>query len=343
MTTSKNMPPVSVSLVKIGELKAVSKLVDILKSYFGVRIIRKKAQEEAEAMLIQARAKAEAKLITARSAIEHKKVTLRGAHEVDRLSKELATLGAPDANDDTIEVVLDDLWEPPGDSTDARHTIFENVEHQRLNNIKCVTFEAMKALPEHHTVSDDPVDADWAPRYFDAVKDVSRDDMRRRWGRLLAGELVRPGSFSLRTLDVLHNLSSADAQLFDRVAPFVLDGAYLVAQNDILFRTSPLNFADILRLEECGLLLRGIRWFGKSTVSDKYLLPIQCHDKLLTLDGPDPKAVLRLDAFMLTGPGREIHSLERYKADIGTLEEVGREVKQWGISATIAERDKDGI
>lgn len=47
--------------------------------------------------------------------------------------------------------------------------------------------------------------------------------MRQLWARVLAGEIEHPGSFSLRTVEVLRNMSQAEALAFKNASSLVLE------------------------------------------------------------------------------------------------------------------------
>lgn len=105
-------------------------------------------------------------------------------------------------------------------------------------------------------VSDEPVDADWITRLFHIVKDISSEEMQFVWGKILAGEIKRPGSFSLKTLDIIRNITRQDAEEFQRVAPLVLQATncqFIISSPDILSQFG-ITFASVLGLDECGLL-----------------------------------------------------------------------------------------
>ena len=92
---------------------------------------------------------------------------------------------------------------------------------KRTANIASVVREA-KAHLEGAKVPDAEVDSDWAARFFDGVKDVSSAELRKIWARILAGEVETPGRSSLRTLDVLKNMTMEDAKTFERFAGCVV-------------------------------------------------------------------------------------------------------------------------
>ncbi|MBN8466739.1 DUF2806 domain-containing protein [Corallococcus exiguus] len=95
---------------------------------------------------------------------------------------------------------------------------YQEVKRQR--NLSRVVEEARKALPEN--VSDVAVDPDWTSRFFSAAQEISSEEMQQLWGRLLAGEISTPGSFSLRALDCLRNLTSSEARFFSEACDFAL-------------------------------------------------------------------------------------------------------------------------
>jgi hypothetical protein len=99
-------------------------------------------------------------------------------------------------------------------------------EAKRQENLAKVVSEAKASLPEN--VSDKPVNSDWTSRFFSAAQDVSDEDMQKLWGRLLSGEVSQPGSFSLRTLDLVRNLATEEARAFSEICDLLIDGFLLI-------------------------------------------------------------------------------------------------------------------
>jgi Protein of unknown function (DUF2806) len=133
-----------------------------------------------------------------------------------------------------------------------------DVEIRRQQNIDAITQIAQEQLPD--AVSDIPVDADWAGRFFREAQDVSNLQMRLLWGKLLSGEVVNPGSFSHRTLAVVSNLGQSEADKFEALCsmavkimgkgPLVIvgvGGASIGKQPDLLFE-------DFVELQAAGLI-----------------------------------------------------------------------------------------
>ena len=59
--------------------------------------------------------------------------------------------------------------------------------------------------------SDKQYSFDWFIRYYEASGNISDEEMQLLWAEILAGEIEKPSSYSLRTLDVLRNMSKEEA------------------------------------------------------------------------------------------------------------------------------------
>jgi hypothetical protein len=94
----------------------------------------------------------------------------------------------------------------------------EHREATRQENIERVTAIAASELPD--SVSSAPVDPDWTAQYFNHAQDVSDADLQVLWGRILAGEVAKPGSYSKRTLGFLGTLEKWEAQGFTDLCAF---------------------------------------------------------------------------------------------------------------------------
>ncbi len=46
---------------------------------------------------------------------------------------------------------------------------------------------------------------------------ISEKELQQLWGNILAQEIIKPGSISLRTLDALENVSAAEAESFRKL------------------------------------------------------------------------------------------------------------------------------
>lgn len=133
-------------------------------------------------------------------------------------------------------------------------------EVRRQENIEAIALIAEGQLPSE--VSSTPVEADWAVRFFQTCQDVSDQSMQVLWAKLLAGEVQQPGSFSLRTIQVLSQLSKEEAITFESLCTqSPTAGALPVI---LVFSTESTELASVglktphqlYVLEEAGLLSR---------------------------------------------------------------------------------------
>ena len=139
-------------------------------------------------------------------------------------------------------------------------------EAKRLANLSNVVETAADQLGDAEVPDEEP-DHDWTARFFDYAQDVSSGEMQTLWAKVLAGEVERPGSTSLRTLSVLRNLDSETARLFADICAMSLftvpaDGgpaAGLVVSvgNDSIddpLGTYGIDYVALTRLDEHGLI-----------------------------------------------------------------------------------------
>ena len=133
--------------------------------------------------------------------------------------------------------------------------ISQSIEFQskkRLANVRSVVEEAAEDLGDQK-VSDHEPDHDWTARFFDCAQDVSSEDMRKIWAKILAGEVRGPGQTSMRTMDTLRNMTKGDAEIFREFCDFVIN-CELVFHDFLTPEYKPLSFGRLLHLQECGLI-----------------------------------------------------------------------------------------
>lgn len=88
-------------------------------------------------------------------------------------------------------------------------------EKKRQKNIESVVRLAAANL-KNKDVPNKEADHDLVARFFADVQDVSSEELQLLWGRILSGEIERPGSISIRSLSILKNLDQNTAKLFQK-------------------------------------------------------------------------------------------------------------------------------
>ena len=177
----------------MGDVGAVAKLGHYLLALLGEpRLASWRARKLVEAEKISAHGEAEAMEIRA---IGTAKAELAA-------SAMLAKAGIPQSLLDKIEGEIDQRID----------TLFE----KRLSNLAQIVTKAKDALPPGQVPDVEP-DLAWTSSFSEAAQDVSDEEMQEMWARVLAGEVARHGTTSLRTMNVLRNLDQATAQKFRRL------------------------------------------------------------------------------------------------------------------------------
>ncbi|WP_323801460.1 DUF2806 domain-containing protein [Parasphingorhabdus sp.] len=66
------------------------------------------------------------------------------------------------------------------------------------------------------------MDNDWMAKFARYSEDVSHEDVQKLWGKVLAGEILNPGSFRSKSLMLLADMDQKTAELFQ----LILDSAF---------------------------------------------------------------------------------------------------------------------
>lgn len=116
--------------------------------------------------------------------------------------------------------------------------------------------KACEELKYENDVSDEPLNEDWFSRFLDYAGDISDEDVQLLWAKILSNEVRKPKSISLRTLDVLRNISWDEAKKISRIAPYIwtTDNRSLYLRDKEISKKYNVTFSDILSLDEVGLI-----------------------------------------------------------------------------------------
>lgn len=239
-------------MLGIGKVLPIEKLLDVVsksvgrisKSYFDRRDINTRAYEIKKI----AEAKAEEIKLISEAVSENFKLT----GGIDYKDEKIA-ISSP--NETQTSIIEKSIEERTKERVDFQ-------EEKKQLNIESITSYAAAELINEPPISDEPLDEDWTTRFFRIVEDISKDEMQVLWGKILAGEVKQPKSFSLRTLELVRNLSKEDADLFNKVAQFAIcsgNGNYIFNGNDDnkLSEEFNIKYMDIAHLNEIGLIQSG--------------------------------------------------------------------------------------
>ncbi len=167
---------------------------------------------------------------------------------------------------------------------------FDIERRKELHNLSGNVMMAVESLKDisDEEISDKSIDDDFFERWRREAKVIGREDIQRLWGRLLAEEIKEPGTISLRVLDVLKNISSAEAKLFQKMAPYCCDAGVIICDFDKAL-PSDFTFDDYLLLSESGLAVYtdpSVCGFSTELISicKKEHVKIALSDKIIAVD-----------------------------------------------------------
>ncbi|MBL4822509.1 MAG: TIGR03899 family protein [Colwellia sp.] len=167
---------------------------------------------------------------------------------------------------------------------------------------------------------DKRTDLDWFDRYISLAENVSNKTMQDLWAKILAGELYRPGSYSLKALKVFRDMSIVDAKLLAKACSLavkdqskknirIISGAYQQPgianffdknrQKHINLSHFGLNYADILSLADNHLLYQ--QESESSIMASGDTLNFNYNGLPLKLNGKKPNTALQFYKFTPIG------------------------------------------
>lgn len=209
-------------------------------------------------------------------------------------------------------------------------------EARRIKTKKQIVEKASSIKSEDEFVSEEKPGDDWVTRFFNIVEDITEDTMQNLWAQILAGEVKRPRSFSLRTLDVLRNMTKEDAELYSRtVGSYCYDGYILTeAQYGI-------SLEDRIALSEMGLLSPDELTRTITISQEKQLNRLnERYALFLTRDTSIPIEV-KFECRSLTKAGRELLQLVDKKDCFELFAYVADKFRNVGVSSVDLHKIKE--
>lgn len=225
-------------------------------------------------------------------------------------------------------------------------------EAKRQSNIERITQYAADDFDGSEEIKPERPDSDWTTRFFRIAEDITTEQMQSLWGKVLAGEVKHPGSFSLRTLDILKNISQNEAEIFAKLAriAFYSGGKIFVPNPDrglFLNDKFGIGFLDLLLLREIGLLAPSDLEFSLLPVEEDSQAVFTCGSTCILIDRPAGTPKQPVKAVLFTEIGKQLLQLiDRVPADPLYIEKFASSFQYPGVvirSGKILEWQDDGF
>lgn len=171
-----------------------------------------------------------------------------------------------------------------------------------------------------------PQNFDWHTRFYEACGNISDDEIQEIWAAVLSGEISNPGSYSLRTLDCLRNISKEEAKLFKRICDcsIRLGRTVFLPRFGGIMEKNGITYNDVIKMNDCGLLNSSFGMSAGVTVSNKYrILHFDESSVLLVkLREGSSNSRLILQQYLFTAAGKELFSVVGSKTNIEDLHRI---------------------
>jgi hypothetical protein len=170
-----------------------------------------------------------------------------------------------------------------------------------------------KALPNlRDDAAPEKIDDDWMAAFFEEARIVSNEEMQSLWGRILAGEANRAGSFSKRTLGMVSDLDKRDAEMFTELCrygwrigttptPLVFDF------KDKIYTDHGVNLDALIHLDDIGLISFSVLEFPHKERLPELVVSYSGAEFLLGFDEGDD--YLGVGHAPFTQPGAELFTI----------------------------------
>lgn len=192
-------------------------------------------------------------------------------------------------------------------------------EYRRHSNKQAVGQAMLEGLRENQSVHPTPnaqpeelppvseLDEDWLNVFERYAEDASTERMQKLWGRVLAGEVRKPGKYSTRTLRFLSEFSQSDALIF---ADFCNNSFGSMAPKILASPSELDDLTHLLDLEASGLITGGTGLgLQQSGVMDKQGVMVLREGNLCVVFQGNAGDKIQYPVVLLTSLGRELVSL----------------------------------
>ncbi|MET4034433.1 hypothetical protein ABIB94_008341 [Bradyrhizobium sp. JR7.2] len=198
-------------------------------------------------------------------------------------------------------------------------------ERRKIQNradVLAIAVEELNSTSSQQQDATEEIDDDWLNLFAKIAEDKSSDELKGLFGRILAGEIRKPGSFALRTLQFLSTLSKSDAHEISNFLSLVVGNVVPAGDNLVSFNQRVL-------MQELGVAshastMGGLAWNFVFPPTTKTLLA--CRGAGIVVANETEKPIkVSLNGQVLTKTGSELLKIANPPStDMNYLKEVAQ-------------------
>ena len=182
---------------------------------------------------------------------------------------------------------------------------------------------------------------DWLNKFERYAEDASSEELRMMYGKLLSGEIRKPGSITPATLHLVHMLDSDTTKLIEQVLPYTIYAATAGVVFTECIKPN-MSHANLMYLEQSGF------WTAKKgydlCFDDNGYIYIPARETLHIILQGQPRAKVETEVAMLSRSGTGLASVINKDFDFQSLANVmlkkGGVKKFYSADVTAHERDR---
>ena len=174
-----------------------------------------------------------------------------------------------------------------------------------------------ESLNESSTNESQTIEDDWLNVFERYAEDASSDKLRELWSRILAGEIRKPRSISLKTIRVLSELDQDVANLLTKYSLHVLNDSFILRNQSL----SSQMIEDFLILDEMDITSSAINTLSKNFTLEENALALFLAQYAIMVAGPEGH-VLRIPVINLGHVGKQILRIIPREDNIEVAKEI---------------------
>jgi hypothetical protein len=208
-------------------------------------------------------------------------------------------------------------------------------QQENIEEIVVAAIEHVIELGQKGTGSPAPPDGkpadDWMAEFVDMCKNANDSNMRQLWGRVLASETRRPGSFSTRALFTLKMLGASEAEQFRVAVNFLLQGDFIYCPSDNEAASEfGQTHSSFLTLASAGLIAPDPHAGWRIGEGSDRNVVIVYEPYLLFFKREETSAPFEISTWPLTAVGRELAGLITVEHNWNYVKRLAAEVEPAG-------------
>ena len=241
-----------------------------------------------------------------------------------------------------------------GFQTNSELTARANAQHaakilKEQVNVEEVLGIALQELSDTEP-SDQPKgvpDDDWLAAFRNEASQRSSEDMRYAFGKILAGEIQEPETYSIRTVRTLGVMESKTAALFRSLCNmvFVIPGLSAVAitpgentQGNAL-KEFGISFFDLNILHENGLIIPDFNSWVEFSILGESKGEVLCAGRninIFPVNQEKKELKIRVHGVALSSMGKELYKVVDLEANSQYMNQIAKHLKGKGIRLEFA-------